>query len=277
MEQGMNLSGQLADWSMDDLIQIVQVTKKSGSLDIRGTTKGRVHFRDGRLTGAELHGPRGVYAGTDLETVADIIFVLGGLQAGTFAMGPTDGPETEGHDPEVISSAVGELRSLETELAASGLLDAEEIKFVEEIEGKLAFTPADWRLMSTLIPDLPLSDLEDRFGRGSAIRMLHSFQALGLLAIPEPATDSDEEAAPTTAAEGEDEVKGEEDWLDKLADRVSRGESAEWEDGSDIDVEIAISAAASSADAVKGVAADPSTTLTGGVYDDIRRLRSKSG
>jgi len=36
----MHLSGQLSDWSINDLLQIMQVTKKTGSLDIEGQRRG---------------------------------------------------------------------------------------------------------------------------------------------------------------------------------------------------------------------------------------------
>lgn len=273
MEQGMNLSGQLSDWSMDDLIQIVQVTKKSGSLDIRGAAKGRVHFRDGQLTGAELHGPQGVYAGTDPDTVADIIFVLGALDTGSFAMGSAEGPDGEGHDGETIAAAVLELRQLETDLQEAGVVSNDDVIFLAEIESKLSLEPADWRLIASILPPLSVSSLEDRFGRGSAIRMLHSFHELGLLAEGE--LDGADE-------EGSEADRDEDDWLEQLADRVGSGDVSESDvSESDVDVEIAISSAVAEKAArshdVRGVAADASTTLTGGVYDDIRRLRSKSG
>ena len=56
LEGQMHLSGQLTDWSINDLLQIMQVTQKTGSLDIDGERRGRVHFRDGSVTGAELSG-----------------------------------------------------------------------------------------------------------------------------------------------------------------------------------------------------------------------------
>jgi hypothetical protein len=270
----MNLSGQLADWSMDDLIQIVQVTKKSGSLDIRGAAKGRVHFRDGQLTGAELHGPQGVYAGTDPETVADIIFVLGALDTGTFAMGPDDGPDTAGHDGEAIASAVLELRKLETDLVDSGIFADDEVRFVSEIDTKLTIAPQDWRLISSLIPALTVSYLEDRYGRGSAIRMLHSFHALGILAPAE--NDEPGNADTPEAEEGDDTIKGEADWLEQLADRVSKGDSADWVDETAVEIAISAGSGKEPAHEAQGVSADASTLLTGGVYDEIRRLRSKS-
>lgn len=275
MEQGMNLSGRLADWPMHDLIQIVQVTKKTGSLDVRGAAKGRVHFFEGQLTGAELHGPQGVYAGTDPDTVADIIFVLGGLDSGTFAMGPADGPEGEGHNGETIAAAVAELRQLETDLNEAGVASRDEVVFVDEIESKLSIEPADWRLIAGILPSLTVSSLEDRFGRGSAIRMLHSFHELGLLAEGEPDSDA--------AGDKDSELeKDEANWLEDLADQVSARETSRLiHESEDLEVEIAITGVVANKGAishdVRGVAADPSTTLTGGVYDEIRRLRSKSG
>ena len=56
MEGQMHLSGQLSDWSINDLLQIMQVTNKTGSLDIEGERRGRVHFREGRVTGADNEG-----------------------------------------------------------------------------------------------------------------------------------------------------------------------------------------------------------------------------
>ncbi|HWL48633.1 MAG TPA: DUF4388 domain-containing protein, partial [Acidimicrobiia bacterium] len=83
----MHLSGQLSDWSINDLLQIMQVTKKTGSLDIEGERRGRVHFRDGRVTGAELTGFEGAHTGSDLAGVADILYVLSSVAEGSFSVG----------------------------------------------------------------------------------------------------------------------------------------------------------------------------------------------
>lgn len=261
----MNLSGQLSDWTMDNLIQIVQVTKKTGSLDIVGSKKGRVHFRDGELTGAELQGSQGVYAGTDPATIADIVFVLGCLETGTFAMGPHDGPDSDGHDPTVIAESVEELRNLETELSEAGILEAGSVSVISEIEEAVTLDSDDWRALSSLIPVCTIESLENRFGRGSAIRMLHVFHRLSVLQL-----DPVEVGALIDGDES--------DWLGQLADGVLGN-------GSGVDVDIAISQHSDEKDAqtdsvrtelLRGVSADASTTLTDGVLDEIRRLRSKA-
>lgn len=268
MEQGMNLSGQLGDWTVDDLIQIVRVTKKTGSLDIKGDRKGRIHFADGLLTGAELHSHRGVYAGTDAETIADVIFVLGGLEAGTFAMGAAEGPDSEGHEPEAISANVDELRKLEQEISESGVLDGGEINFVPTVTDKVVLDPASWQHLARLIPPITIDELEERFGRGSSVRMVHYLNGLGVLALA-PAEDD---------ISGAKHVAGDESgWLEELADGVSPSSPEPWEEDED-EVHVAINDSIvekTKAGSVLGVAADASTTLTGGVYDDIRRLRSK--
>ncbi len=271
MEKGMNLSGQLGDWSVDDLIQIVQVTKKTGSLDISGNRKGRIHFSDGLLTGAELHSPQGVYAGADPDTIADVVFVLGSMETGTFAMGSPEGPDTAGHEPEAISASVDELRKLEVEIAESGVLDTGEINFVDTVESKVTLDPGSWHYLARLIPPLTVDDLEERFGRGSAIRMIHSLNSIGVLAAP--AEDAVDETTLDTAAEG-DGVEAESGWLKELAEEVSTSPH------DDLAVEIGIADSVPKpvpAGAVRGLAADASTVLTGGVYDEIRRLRSKVG
>jgi len=83
----MHLSGQLSDWSINDLLQIMQVTKKTGSLDIEGERRGRVHFREGRVTGAELTGFDGAHTGSDRAGVADILYVLSSVAEGSFSVG----------------------------------------------------------------------------------------------------------------------------------------------------------------------------------------------
>jgi Domain of unknown function (DUF4388) len=268
MEKGMNLSGQLGDWSVDDLIQIVEVTKKTGSLDISGSRKGRIHFSEGLLTGAELHSPQGIYAGADLDTIADVVFVLGGMDTGTFAMGGPEGPDSDGHLPEAIAASVAELRKLEIEISESGVLGDGEIRFADTVESEVTLDPNSWHYLTRLIPPVSMDELEERFGRGSAIRMIHSLDGIGVLAKADVAADE-------TADEDED-VEAESGWLEELAGGVSTAKSVVPED--DVELEIAIADSdrrAINAGPLRGISADASTVLTGGVYDEIRRLRSK--
>lgn len=287
MDKGMNLSGQLADWSMDDLLQIVHVTKKTGSLDIVGTRKGRVHFREGRVTAAELHSTRGVYAGTDPSIIADVVFVLGSMDEGAFAMGRADGPDVDGIEIDEVTKLVGELRSLETVVADQGLIGTGEVRLATHIDDEITISPDDWAVLAALVPPFTFQGLEERLGRGAAIRVVHAFHRLGVAEAREP-------GEPGRVDHGTGEVSEEESsWLDRLADEVSSTDSTKWLDETgaaaasadephaesiadeDPELEIDTDKIAERVAGARGIAAPASTTLTHGVYDDIRRLRSK--
>ncbi len=289
MESQMQLSGQLADWSVNDLLQIMQVTKKTGSLDIEGERRARVFFGEGRVTGAELTGPKGSYLGGDRSGIADILYVLSGIETGTFSVGPADGPEIKGWTVEEILSDVEALRSLEGEVVDAGLFEASGVRLIHEIDGPITIEPADWHALVTLVQPFTFNHLEVKFGRGTAVRIFHTLQRLGM----------------AEAVVAED---GESNWLDRLAEDVAPGTGAPaWLEGAsgpeptatELVVEPAPAAAAESepelepehvlvskaaearsnsdkvAVEVKGVSAPASTTLTDGVYDEIRRLRSR--
>lgn len=281
----MHLSGQLSDWSINDLLQIMQVTKKTGSLDIEGERRGRVHFREGRVTGAELVGTQGAYAGNDRAGVADILYVLSTVEEGSFSVGAADGPDTKGWTVEEVLLDVGGLQSLEGEVVASGLFDANAVKLIPEIEEPVSIEPGDWQVFVNLVPTFTFGALESRYGRGGAVRIFHTLHRLGL-------------AATVLHQEGES------DWLDRLAEGVAPGstvsdwpeESGEFGVGPDVrddeDEDIEQEGPVDDQEPepappevkapripseLKGVSAPASTTLTDGVYDEIRRLRSRVG
>jgi hypothetical protein len=273
----MHLSGQLSDWSIDDLLQIMQVTKKTGSLDITGDRRGRLHFRDGNLTGAELGGAKGSYTGSDRESVADILYVLSSVEEGSFSVGPADGPEGKGWSTEEVLAEVEALRSLEGEVVDAGLFEASGVKLSAEVDEELTIGPEDWRVLVSLVQPFTFTQLEARLGRGGAVRVLHTLHRLGV-------AEAIEEGAAA-------------DWLDRLAEDISPdGEEPAWLGPEDTDTVDELPAPADEpaeeadpaekekvsplAEArviaeAKGVSAPASTTLTDGVYDEIRRLRSK--
>jgi hypothetical protein len=281
----MHLSGQLSDWSMNDLLQIMQVTNKTGSLDIEGERRGRVHFREGRVTGAELTGIDGAHSGSDRDGVADILYVLASVAEGSFSVGAADGPDAKGWTVEEVLSDVEALQTLESEVSDSGLFEANGVKLIHEVGEAVTLEPGEWQTFVNLVPTFSFGALEARYGRGTAVRMFHTLNRLGLaetVAVPE------EEA----------------DWLNRLAEGVATG--ATWNGHSEAPetsteepeaVEAVESIEPASIEEpevaepedvpvveksrvqteLKGVAAPASTTLTDGVYDEIRRLRSRVG
>ena len=284
----MHLSGQLSDWSINDLLQIMQVTKKTGSLDIEGQRRGRVHFREGRVTGAELTGIDGAHTGSDRAGVADILYVLSTVAEGSFSVGAADGPDSKGWTVEEVLIDVDALQTLEGEIAETGLLEANGVELIHEVTDPITVEPADWQTFANLVPIFSFGALEARFGRGTAVRMFHTLNRMGLaetVAIPEEEAewldrladgvasssswngDNDEEE-PTPAAEAELEVL--EDVIEPVV--VEEPEATEPEP-----VPVAASKPGRAHVELKGVSAPASTTLTDGVYDEIRRLRSRVG
>lgn len=295
MLEGQNLSGQLADWSINDLLQIMQVTKKTGSLDIEGERRGRLHFVDGAVTGAELSGDKGSYVGTDRAAIADILYVLSTLDSGSFGVGAADGPDSEGFSVEDILGEVSALRSLEGEVIDAGLFEAPGVKLINEIDEPITVDPEDWQMIVSLVQPFTFDHLEARVGRGGAVRIFHALHRLG---VAEAVSGDDESEWLDRLAGGLASASSEPIWLEKASedrsgpakhvapdepetpDEVAEPEPAmaeEPEPEPEPDVEPLEPEAVPELQPieVRGVSADASTTLTDGVYDEIRRLRSK--
>ena len=269
MKDKSNLSGQVSDWSTRDLLQIMAVTNRTGSLDIEAELGGRVHFRDGRVTGAELTGAEESAKDMDRQATVDVLYALSRMEAGTFAVGAADGPETDGWSVDEILAEVEVLQSLESEVVESGLLEAVGVRLVGQVDDPVTIESKDWRVLAPLVPAFTFSDLESRFGRGAAIRALHALDRLGV----------------TSSSGSEDE---EMEWLDELAAEIATSPDAGTEteiatpDPEDVssdektpEVENGGKKGRRRKAEVTGVAADASTTLTEGVYDEIRRLRNR--
>jgi len=287
----MHLSGQLSDWSINDLLQIMQVTQKTSSLDIEGERRGRIHFRDGSVTGAELTGIKGSYKGSDRGGVADILYVLSTLDEGSFEVGAADGPEGSGWSVEDVLSDVDALKSLEGEVVDAGLFEASGVRFVKAIDGPITIEPDDWAVLMSLVQPFTFNHLESRMGRGGAVRVFHTLHRLGVAEIIAGDEESEwldrlvDDIAPES---------GDPTWLEHVEEKETDPElepetapapEPETETAPEPEVQVEPAAAATVSDtpesigtesvAIRGVSAPASTTLTDGVYDEIRRLRSK--
>lgn len=293
MLEGQNLSGQLSDWSIDDLLQIMKVTKKTGSLDINGERRGRVHFVDGSVTGAELSGERGSYQGSDRAAIADILYVLSTLETGSFGVGAADGPDTDGFSVEDVMGDVAALRSLEGEVIDAGLYEAPGVKLVGELSEPITMDPDDWQVIVSLVQPFTFDFLESRVGRGGAVRIFHTLHRLG---VAEAVSADDESQWLDQLAGGLAAASSEPTWLEQVPEETEdraapKHVASDDDDEEEEEAPEPVAVAEEEPDeeiepapepvpepvraAVRGVSADASTTLTDGVYDEIRRLRSK--
>lgn len=276
----MHLSGQLSDWSINDLLQIMQVTQKTGSLDIEGARRGRIHFRDGSVTGAELIGIKGSYMGSDRSGVADILYVLSTLEDGSFAVGAADGPDGSGWGVEDVLADVDALRLLEDEVVDAGLFEASGVRFVKSIDGPITIEPDDWEVLMSLVQPFTFNHLEARMGRGGAVRIFHTLHRLGVAEVI--VGDEESEWLDRLADEIVPE-SGDPTWLERVEEKPESKPEPTPEPELEIEVEpVAVAVVPDTPETieeeheeVRGVSAPASTTLTDGVYDEIRRLRSK--
>lgn len=317
LDDQMHLSGQLSDWSVADLLQIMQVTNKTGSLDITGELRGRLHFCDGKLTAAELLDPRRAEMATELDDAADVVFALASMGEGTFAVGSVEGPEGPGFAVGDVLENVDNLRQIEGEVIESGLIECAAIRVPRDLERPITLDPEDWRALVTLIQPFSFETLDTRLGRSEAIRALHGLHRLGLAEAVEDEPDEWlEEIASAVGSRGDEPTWAEQEELDSLSTETEADDEPQESeepaelpplqpvvgtvDESDsepvdepdldpvdepildpVDEPILEPVAAAESESqprlpARGVAAPASTTLTDGVYDEIRRLRSKA-
>jgi hypothetical protein len=220
-----------------------------------------------------LIGARGASEEADQSGVADVLYVLSTMDKGSFSVGAADGPDGSGWTVSQIIKEVDSLKQIEKEVVEAGLFEAEGISLTPAIEAPITIEPADWQTLMNLVRPFTFTFLEDTYGRGAAVRILHTLQKLGIAVAYD---DGDQET----------------EWLDQVAGEVAEADKAASRNGK-VDEKPADTAKRTEAPPkeapevvpeppkektpadVRGVSAPASTTLTDGVYDEIRRLRSK--
>lgn len=282
----MNLSGTLSDWTVADLLNMLNVTKKTASLHVRGERTGTIHFSQGKVVGAALAGDAAAHGGDSRVEVADALLVLSALDSGTFELGPFNGPEGEGWDIESLLSDLERLETLQVDLVGAGLQKSQ-LMLREEVDEPVTIQTEDWWALASLVSVLSFRQLEDVFGRGRAIRLLHALWRMDLvesleeplvlepepiLAEPEPIreeitveTEVEPDAEPVAEASVDSNGSSNESWLDEIAAAAGPSEAGD-ETVQPLEPRKML-----------GVSAPASTVLTGSVLDEMRRLRSHPG
>lgn len=184
----MILSGQLGEWSVADLIQILRITEKTASLTIEGTRRrGTLHFRGGKIVGAEL--VPGAHTKAPFELAVETVYVFRTMQSGSFSITHDAVPPSD-HSFEVpdVLEAAAALFTDEDELVESGLLTARALRLTAEIDSAVTITPEDWPALVTGFGRFTFSEMEARVGRSPAVAVVALFRKLGVLeaAFAEP-------------------------------------------------------------------------------------------
>jgi hypothetical protein len=280
----MLLSGNLTNWSVTDLLQIMRVTAKTATLRVDGDRAGLIHFSDGRIVGAALAGQR-VPTSTEeaLRSTVDALHVLTGFGEGAFLVAePQFDPALPGWDVAELMMEVERLRQLQAEIVAQGVGESTPLHLSAAAATPISLHGEEWQALVALVPAFSLASLERIFGNSRALQIVSALLNRGLtdlapIEVSEPAFETvptpepiDLEEAAAQHAEPEPPSL---DWLGdhQVATPVDLEPSypvaSIFEEGEDEehDPERRVS---------RGVAASPETTLVSGVLGDMRKLRT---
>ena len=271
----MMLSGNLSNWSVADLLQMMRVTGKTAALRIEGTRAGVIHFNDGKVAGATLAGQRPPMELDQLRrSTIDALFVLTGPTEGSFFVAsPEFDPTSPSWEVTEIMAEVEHLRLIESEIRALGVEENSPLVLSADVPSPVTLHAEDWATLVALVPAFSLASLERTMGRTRAFQVVNALLSRGLtmkdtafevdLAPPPPV-----EKIPTPAEEFP--------VLEWLGDHPAEGEvdlSTDIPTRPDDEVPTEPDAKRH----LKGVHASAETTLVSGVLDDMRRLRTNNG
>lgn len=206
----MILAGRLTDWSVLDLLQIMRITGKTGSLEVEGSRRrGVIYFRDGEIVHAELvpSPPSQVPPHASPEqlraAVVDVVYVLHLLKDGSFTVGTAsvggEGPPPWS-TPEILEEVQARLQ-VEEEIRQAGISDETLLRLVPSTPGPVELQPEDWLVLAALTAEFSITELEWRLGRSTAVAAVRSLQRAGLLEIEAaPPDPGDQEPAADVTA-----------------------------------------------------------------------------
>lgn len=279
----MMLSGNLSNWSVIDLLQMMRVTGKTAALRIEGTCAGVIHFNDGKIAGAALAGQRPTGDPEQVRRAAiDALFALTGPAEGSFFVAS---PEVDPHAPswEVaeIMAEVEHLRMIERDVRSQGVDHRTPLVLNADVPSPVTLHAEDWTTLVSLVPAFSLEALEKVMGLGRSFQVVNTLLARGLTVRDlAPIELEVVEAPPVPEPEPVAEVTPEEfpvlEWLGDRPAAASVDLSTDLPRDGEILAETGTDGAESdpSRRHLKAVVASPETTLVSGVLDDMRRLRT---
>jgi hypothetical protein len=275
----MMLSGNLSNWPVSDLLQIMRVTQKTGALRIEAPRAGVVHFIAGQIAGATLAGQRMPATAEDARRVAiDSLHVLAGNVEGSFLVADPEVSDTAPRwEVTEIMAEVDRLRLIEADIKREGIEEGTPLRLASGAPSPVTLHSEDWEALASLVPAFSLATLERSLGRSRALQVVATLSSRGLTVreVEQPTIEIDATKAP---------VVEEPPVLDWLSEKPA-------DEGVDLSTEIPVASAVRldggaedeeevedhhERRSLKAVVASPTTTLVSGVLDDMRRLRTSN-
>lgn len=200
------MAGRLGEWSVEDLLQIAKITRKTTSIELVGDARSGVIFlRDGALVHAELTG-EAAPVGDHFSCMVEVVGSLASIDEGTFSFGTQEVPShTERPiDVKALFAAIENDLAREKRLSELGINAFDGLGMVRHVSDPLSLKPAAWQLICDLVPAFSVADLERRLGRRRAVAVVITLEALGILARSvEPSAGEDEDDADQPRSSGE--------------------------------------------------------------------------
>ena len=176
------LSGNLSNWSVADLLQMMRVTSKTAALRIEGTRAGVIHFNEGKLAAPPLPVSAPRWSSTSFADRRSMHY----SSSPDLARAPSSLPHPE-FDPtssswEVteIMAEVEHLRLIEAEIRALGVEENSPLVLSADVPSPVTLHAEDWATLVALVPAFSLASLERTMGRTRAFQVVNALLARGL-------------------------------------------------------------------------------------------------
>lgn len=271
------LSGNLSNWPVTDLLQIMRVTQKTGALRIDGSRPGVIHFIGGQIAGAGVAGQKVPSTLEEARRLTiDALHVLVNNTDGSFLVAD---PELAENSPrwEVIEimAEVDRLRMIEAEIRREGINESTPLRLISSAPTPVTLHADDWEAVVALVPAFSVMSLEQDLGRSRALQVTATLISRGLAVPNEISIPIELDQVPISVG-----ITAELPVLDWLSEHPVEG-------AVDLSTDIPSSRPSDHDDdadevtaerrSLRSVVASPGTTLVSGVLDDMRKLRTNNG
>lgn len=170
----MILNGRLDDWTVEDLLQIMRITHKTGTLEITGDQRASIHFQEGSIGGIELGGAPPLSdqdRSVAMNVMAERLRTLLPLRSGDFAI--TDLVRQNLNLVEVpdLLEAVQKLLDLERSALGDDVAENTALKLRLRLD-PITLEPDTWLAVVDLVGTFSLERMVSRLGRSDAVQLL---------------------------------------------------------------------------------------------------------
>ncbi len=201
----MILNGHLEDWTVEDLLQIMRITSKTGSLNIVSSPSATIHFTDGKVCAIDLlHGHEIAEVDPSVATnvMAERLRMILPLRTGSFDIGDLVRPSDNAVEVPDLLDAVEKLVALERAALGDDITEDTALKLRLRLD-PVTLEPDTWLAIVDLVGTFSLERLMAKVGRSEAVQLLALLRREDLFErTDEPISDIEAPAGPARPFDG---------------------------------------------------------------------------